>query len=382
MGNEESTLNKEEEYKIDNIKAPEFYLNKKYPINGNKTMEDLIKNYIDGNNDSFMTENKNTINIINNDNSNDNIIEEQNLMTPTFNSKTNFRKLENINIFNNNEHKEKVINEEDDNNSKEKENINEANYQIINNNDNKFINNNNQIVDSAIKNKNININININIDIPKMKKSKSIIKSLNESYKDKYSKNKKSSNDENSDEKQKSSTDSETKKNKNKKNKNSDNTNNEDSEKIIIKNEDNNINNFEVDLALSKKSSKEFKCEIKEIKMKTSSLMKDIRKEYKFLKPLGGGHFGTVRKAHRRSEKEPYHYLAIKSISIKNLSKKDYDDLVKEVDIISGLDHPNIIKFYETYHDKYFFHIVMELCQGKEVFDNIANHGYMPEKKL
>ena len=382
MGNEESTLNKEEEYKIDNIKAPEFYLNKKYPINGNKTMEDLIKNYIDGNNDSFMTENKNTINIINNDNSNDNIIEEQNLMTPTFNSKTNFRKLENINIFNNNEHKEKVINEEDDNNSKEKENINEANYQIINNNDNKFINNNNQIVDSAIKNKNININININIDIPKMKKSKSIIKSLNESYKDKYSKNKKSSNDENSDEKQKSSTDSETKKNKNKKNKNSDNTNNEDSEKIIIKNEDNNINNFEVDLALSKKSSKEFKCEIKEIKMKTSSLMKDIRKEYKFLKPLGGGHFGTVRKAHRRSEKEPYHYLAIKSISIKNLSKKDYDDLVKEVDIISGLDHPNIIKFYETYHDKYFFHIVMELCQGKEVFDNIANHGYMPEKKV
>ena len=134
--------------------------------------------------------------------------------------------------------------------------------------------------------------------------------------------------------------------------------------------------------SFSKKGSKEIKSEIKQIKMKASSLMKDIRKEYKFLKPLGGGHFGTVRKVHRRSEKEPYYYLAIKSISIKNLSKKDYDDLVKEVDIISGLDHPNIIKFYEIYHDKYCFHIVMELCQGKEVFDNIANHGYFPEKKV
>ena len=79
---------------------------------------------------------------------------------------------------------------------------------------------------------------------------------------------------------------------------------------------------------------------IAQIKMKPSSLMKDIRKEFKFLKPLGGGHFGTVRKAYRRSDKEPYHYFAIKSISIKNMSQKDYDDLVKEVDIISDLDHP------------------------------------------
>jgi calcium-dependent protein kinase len=45
------------------------------------------------------------------------------------------------------------------------------------------------------------------------------------------------------------------------------------------------------------------------------------------------------------------------------------------------LDYPNINKFYETYYDKYFFHIVMELWQGKEVFDNIANQGYIPEKK-
>ena len=190
MGNEESTLNEENENKIDNIKAPEFYLNKNYPTNGNKTMEEIIKNYIDGNNDSFKTDNKKIINKINNDNTNDNMNEEQNLLTPTFNTKNNFRKLENINIFNNNLN-EKVINEEVNNSLKEKENTDEKNYQIINNNKNNFINNNNQIVDSAIKNKNININININIDIPKMKKSKSIIKSLNESNKDKHSKNRK-----------------------------------------------------------------------------------------------------------------------------------------------------------------------------------------------
>jgi len=373
MGNEESILNEEKECKEVNIKAPEFYLNKKYPIIGNKTLKDLIKNYIDGKNDSYENDHKNIFNIINSNNNNNNYIEEQNLLTPKFNRKVNYHNFDNIYLLNKNDNNNKeksIINEG-------KENIDEAKYQINNNNENNFISNNNQIVDTNIKNKNININININIDIPKIKNSKSIIKSLNESPKEKHHKNKKSTNDENSDEKYKNSVECENKNNKDKKYKSSINI-----ENLIIKNDDNSINTYEMNPSFCKKSSLEIKGEIRQIKMKASSLMKDIRKEYKFLKPLGGGHFGTVRKAYRRSEKEPYHYLAIKSISIKNLTKKDYDDLVKEVDIISGLDHPNIIKFYETYHDKYFFHIVMELCQGKEVFDNIANHGYMPEKKV
>ena len=399
MGNENISENKENEFEnnkrnIFNIKAPEFHLSKNYPIHGNKTMEEIIKIYLEGKSDSF---HKNT----------NNNLDEENLLTPKFKCKNNINRHEFFNmpkksggksindkeniepkkIFEKNSNK---INNEINNNEKdvknekdEKDKVTIENndndkdkktFQIINNNENNFINNNNQIVESGINNKNININININIDLPKIKKSKSIKKTLSESSKEKHHKSKKVNEHENS---EKNSIDSENKKNKSKKSKNSSN-NDEDSEKIIIKNKDNSINTLELNPSFSKKNSKE----IKQIEMKASSLQKDIRKEYKFLKPLGGGHFGTVRKSHRRSEKEPYQYFAIKSISIKNLTQKDYNDLVKEVDIISGLDHPNIIKFYETYHDKYFFHIVMELCQGKEVFDNIANHGYMSEKKV
>ena len=111
------------------------------------------------------------------------------------------------------------------------------------------------------------------------------------------------------------------------------------------------------------------------------SLLQDIRKVYKFKEVLGGGHFGTVRVAFKRKE-EPKRYYAIKSISKKNLSPSDLEDLIKEVDIISGLDHPVIIDFYETYQDEYFFHIVMELCKGKEVFQKIASEGKIEEKKV
>ena len=117
--------------------------------------------------------------------------------------------------------------------------------------------------------------------------------------------------------------------------------------------------------------------------MVASSLMKDIRDIYKFKeKPLGGGNFGTVRKAYRREEKNKRKYFAIKSISKKNLNEKDFEGLVKEVDIISSLDHPNIIKFYETYHDKFYFHLVMELCKGKDSFNQIVIVEKCEEKKV
>ena len=116
--------------------------------------------------------------------------------------------------------------------------------------------------------------------------------------------------------------------------------------------------------------------------IQAASLLKDIRKEYRFKNQLGGGHFGTVRRGYRISEKnKKKKFFAIKSIPMKNLSC-NINDFIKEVDIISTLDHPNIIKFYETFHDDYFFHIVMELCKGKEIIHQMGNYGFIEEKKV
>ena len=116
--------------------------------------------------------------------------------------------------------------------------------------------------------------------------------------------------------------------------------------------------------------------------IQAASLLKDIRKEYRFKNKLGGGHFGTVRRGYRISEKnKKMKFFAIKSIPMKNLSC-NINDFIKEVDIISTLDHPNIIKFYETFHDDYFFHIVMELCKGKDIIHQMGNYGIIEEKKV
>ena len=114
----------------------------------------------------------------------------------------------------------------------------------------------------------------------------------------------------------------------------------------------------------------------------TSSLQKDINNIYKFKEVIGKGSFGIVRTGYRIKEISPHKIYAIKSIDKTKLSQKDIDNLEKEIDIISSLDHPNIARFYETFHDERYFHIVTELCRGKELSKLLKqNGGKLSEKK-
>ena len=59
----------------------------------------------------------------------------------------------------------------------------------------------------------------------------------------------------------------------------------------------------------------------------------------------------------------PIKKFAVKTIA-KDKIKKDLHLLKRELEILKGLDHINIIKFYETYQDSKFFHLVMEYASG------------------
>jgi calcium-dependent protein kinase len=116
------------------------------------------------------------------------------------------------------------------------------------------------------------------------------------------------------------------------------------------------------------------------IEMTCGSLNYDIRKVYVFGDLIGNGHFGKVRIAHKK--RSPEKLYAIKSIKKKNLNKKELKNLVQEVEILSSLDHPNIVKFHETYQDEMYFHIVMDLCSGQELLESILSEGHLTESKV
>ena len=51
------------------------------------------------------------------------------------------------------------------------------------------------------------------------------------------------------------------------------------------------------------------------------------------------------------------------------MGDKEYVRLQYEVEILSNLDHPNILRLYETYNDekRKKFYLVTEKCEGGEL---------------
>ena len=52
--------------------------------------------------------------------------------------------------------------------------------------------------------------------------------------------------------------------------------------------------------------------------------------------------------------------------------KDHLEAIQEEVDILTKLDHPNIVKYYETYIDERYIYLVMEYIGGGELFQKIA----------
>ena len=92
----------------------------------------------------------------------------------------------------------------------------------------------------------------------------------------------------------------------------------------------------------------------------------DIRKKYEFVSILGSGSFGKVRLYRDRKCKGMKY--AIKTLVKDGVTRNVLDCLISEVAILRSLDHPNVDKYYETFEDDYYVHIVMEYLQGDDLY--------------
>ena len=97
---------------------------------------------------------------------------------------------------------------------------------------------------------------------------------------------------------------------------------------------------------------------------------KRITNRYKFSETvLGAGKFGKVFLATSRSDAD--FRVAIKTIHKSHMAK--LNPLKDEIKMLASLDHPNIVKYYETYESPNYLYVVMEYCHGGELFKKLTD---------
>ena len=80
---------------------------------------------------------------------------------------------------------------------------------------------------------------------------------------------------------------------------------------------------------------------------------------------------------------EPGGFAAVKVIDKAELCR-DGDKMFlvdREIEIMSQLDHPNIVRLYEVYENEAEVCLVMELAKGGELFDRLVEVGSLEERE-
>lgn len=105
----------------------------------------------------------------------------------------------------------------------------------------------------------------------------------------------------------------------------------------------------------------------------------DICTQYTLGYELGRGEFGVT---YLCTDKSTHVKYACKTISKKKLrTSVDIEDVRREVEIMKHLPrHLNIVTLKDTYEDNANVHLVMELCEGGELFDRIVARGHYTER--
>ena len=112
---------------------------------------------------------------------------------------------------------------------------------------------------------------------------------------------------------------------------------------------------------------------------KTIEGPKEFHKLYKIEDTIGKGGFGTVFSALRLQDKVR---VAVKEVYKAKIIKKTADGKTPlEVALMQQVDTvPGVIRILDWFEKSESFLIVMERCQGQDLFDYISEHGALKEK--
>ncbi|KAI9726116.1 MAG: hypothetical protein M1834_009413 [Cirrosporium novae-zelandiae] len=95
------------------------------------------------------------------------------------------------------------------------------------------------------------------------------------------------------------------------------------------------------------------------------------------LEKMGDGAFSNVYRA--KDSTGDMGEVAIKVVRKFEMNSNQRANILKEVQIMRQLDHPNIVKLIDFSESRQYYYIVLELCPGGELFHQIVRLTYFSE---
>ena len=93
----------------------------------------------------------------------------------------------------------------------------------------------------------------------------------------------------------------------------------------------------------------------------------DTIENYQKIKRIGKGSYGSVFKVMKKNT----NLIRAMKVIPKNF-QKDNDEILREINILKNLDHPNVMKIYEFFEDDKNYYLIQEFCDGGDL-DTILN---------
>jgi len=122
--------------------------------------------------------------------------------------------------------------------------------------------------------------------------------------------------------------------------------------------------------------------DISNMKIKANNLVMERHQSpwqfYEELEEIGSGMYGVVKKV--RLKTNPEIIRAMKIIPEENVLQGEGASLIDEIEILKNLEHPNIMKIYESFVDSNNnYYIVSELCDQGHLLSKMEKLGKMDQ---
>lgn len=96
--------------------------------------------------------------------------------------------------------------------------------------------------------------------------------------------------------------------------------------------------------------------------------MSSSRADFEFQERVGRGASSVVFKAVRKADGRVY---CIKEIDMAAVVPEEEEQAIREVNLLASFEHPNVIRYYDSFVDDEILHIVMEYAQHGTLADRL-----------